>query len=69
MLFYITNGLIVENDNERYLLIRKVLRNLLTGYSESKLLLLADYEVLQWMLKLFADDEDLVSPIKYLFNN
>lgn len=69
MLFYITNGLIVKNDDKRYLHIRKVLRNLLTGYSERKLLLLADYEVLQWMLKLFADDEDLVSPIKYLFNN
>ena len=68
MLFYITNGLIVNNDDKRYLHIRKVLRNLLTGYSESKLLLLADYEVLQWMVKLFADDEDLVSPIKYLFN-
>lgn len=59
----------VDNADGRYPHIRKVIRNLLTGYSESKLLLMADYEVLQWMIKLFAEDEDLVSPIKYLYNN
>lgn len=69
MLFYITNSLKVEKEDIRYLHIRKVIRNLLTGYSESKLLLMADYEVLEWMVKLFAEDEDLVSPIKYLYNN
>lgn len=59
----------VANDDGRYPHIRKVIRNLLTGYSESKLLLMADYEVLQWMVKLFAEDEDLVSPIRYLSSN
>lgn len=69
MLFYITNSLMVDKEDMRYLHIRKVIRNLLTGYSESKLLLMGDYEVLKWMVKLFAEDEDLVSPIKYLYNN
>ena len=69
MLFYITNSLIVKEGDERYKQIRKAIRNVLTGYSENKLLLMADFEVLEWMLLKFENDEDLISPIKYLYNN
>ena len=47
MLFYITDSLIVEKRDNRYPKIRKAIRNLLIGYSESKLMLLADYSVLE----------------------
>lgn len=69
MLFYITDSLKVNRDDERYPQIRKAIRNLLTGFSESKLLLLADYDVLQWMLQQFEDDADLTNPLKFLSNN
>ena len=64
MLFYITDSLIVEKRDNRYPKIRKAIRNLLIGYSESKLMLLADYSVLEWMLNQFEYDEDLISPLK-----
>ena len=69
MLFYITDSLIVEKRDNRYPKIRKAIRNLLIGYSESKLMLLADYSVLEWMLNQFEYDEDLISPLKYLYVN
>lgn len=69
MLFYITDSLIVEKRDKRYAKIRTAIRNLLIGYSESKLMLLADYKVLEWMLKQFENDEDLINPLKYLHVN
>lgn len=69
MLFYVTNSLVVDEKDKCYKQIRKAIRNILTGYSENKLLLMADLEVLEWMLKQFENDEDLISPIKYLYNN
>ena len=59
MLFYLTDSLIVERTSPQFTAIRKAAWYIAISVLESKHLLRGDYDVLKFMEKVFANDEEI----------
>lgn len=59
MLLYLTNSLIVDNESEQFVGIKKAVRYIAMSVLESKHMLRGDYEVLGFFEAVFREDEDI----------